>query len=59
MYTQNRNRLTDIGNKTCGYQKGEGGVEGCDQQVQTIIFKIDKQQGYKAWHRELIILIML
>ena len=30
MYIQNRNRLRDIGNKTCGYQKGEGRAEGWD-----------------------------
>ena len=41
----------------CGCQEGGGqgrdGVGGWDQQMQTIIYKMDKQQGPSVQHREL------
>ena len=30
--------------QTCGYQKGEGEIRGMD--LQTTMYKIDKQEGY-------------
>ena len=40
--------------QTCGFQVGEGGEEGVqDQQMQTIIPRMDKQQGPTVKHREL------
>ena len=41
---QNRNRLTDIENG-CVIAKGWGGVGVWDQQMQTIIYRVDKQQS--------------
>ena len=50
MYIQNRNRVTDIENKLV-VTKGEkevGRDKLCirDKQIQTTIYKIDKQQGF-------------
>ena len=43
--------------QTSGYQRREGSWEWhlgvCDLEVQTIGYKIDKQQGYTVQHREL------
>ena len=43
--------------QTCGCQEGGGVVEGWlgvwEQQMQTIIYTLDKQQGPTAEHREL------
>ena len=43
--------------QTCGCQGGEGwGREGLgvwDQQMQTVIYRMDKQQGPTVQHREL------
>lgn len=47
---QNQNRFTDIGNKlmvTKGErERGEGKIRGMGLKDPTIIYKIDKQQGY-------------
>ena len=49
MYLQNRNRLTDIENRlVVAKAEGESGREGLgvwDEQMQTIIYRTDKQQG--------------
>ena len=43
--------------QTCGCQGGEGwgrdGLGVWDQQMQTIIYKMDRQQGLTVQHREL------
>ena len=43
--------------QTYGYQRGDGRVrdklEVWDQQIQTTIYKIDKQKGPTVQHREL------
>ena len=56
MYMQNRNRLT-YRNQTCGCQREEGSGQGQirvqDYQIQTTIYKRDKEQGYTIYHREL------
>ena len=43
--------------QTCACQGEEGrewdGLECQGQQMQTIIFRMDKQQGPTVWHREL------
>ena len=43
--------------QSCGCQGGWGwerdGVGVCDQQMQTIIYRMDKQQGPTVQHREL------
>ena len=54
--SQNRNRLTDTENKLVaakevGDWEGWTGVQG--QQMQTITFRMDKQQGPTVQHREL------
>ena len=52
MYIQNRNRVTDIENKlvvTKGEKEvGRDKLHIRDKQIQTTIYKIDKQQGYIA-----------
>ena len=52
-----QNRLTDRENKFKGYQRGKGvgrdKLEVWDQQIQTTIHKIDRQQGSTIQHREL------
>ena len=57
MYMQNRSRLTDIENRPV-VAKGEEGWEGdgmgvWDQQMQAIIYRMEKQQGPTVQHREL------
>ena len=40
--------------QTIGYQWREGsGVEQDRNMEQTTMYKIDKQQGYIVWHREI------
>ena len=56
-YLRNRNRLMDIENRLV-VAKGEGewgrdGLGVWDQQMQTIIHRMDKQQGPTVEHREL------
>ena len=46
IYLQNRNKLTDT--KTYSYQRGRGGrdkIGVLDEQIQTTLYKIDKQYG--------------
>ena len=54
MYMENRNRHT-YRKQISGYQRGEGreseGVQ--DSEIQTTVYKIDKQQGYIVQHKEL------
>ena len=57
-YLQNRNTHTDVENRLVvakwGVVVGErDGVGGCDQQMQTIIYRMDKQQSPTVEHREL------
>ena len=56
MYMQNRNRLTDIENKrvvtSWERERGRGKIGVGDEEVQTTMYKIDKQQGYIVQHRE-------
>ena len=57
-YLQNRYRLTAIGKKTNGYQRGKGGrdklgVRDWQIHITIYIYMIDKQQGTTAWHKEL------
>ena len=57
MYMQKRNRLTDIENKlvvTKGErERGEGQIRGMGLTDTNSICKIDKQQGYIIYHRQL------
>ena len=50
MYKQNRNRLTDMENKSFGYQRGEGqgriNIRGMGLKLPATRYKIDKPQGY-------------
>ena len=55
MYVQNTNRLTDIENRLVVAKAG-GGREGLrvwDYRMQTIVNRMDKQQGPIGQHREL------
>ena len=49
--------ISNMKNWTCGCQGGGGwkrkGLGVWDQQLQTIIYRIDKQQGPTVQHREL------
>ena len=63
MNLQNRNRLTDIENRLV-VAKGERGwgrdkLGVWDQQMQTTVQKIDKQQGPNVQHRELYSISLL
>ena len=53
---QNRKRLPDLENKH-GYLQGKGGERDklglLDQQIETTIYKTDRQQGPTVQHREL------
>ena len=54
---QNRNRLTDRENTLVVAKRGEGwrrdGLGVSDSQMQTIMFRMDKQQSPAVQHREL------
>ena len=39
--------------QTCGCQGGGAGTQVWDQQIQTIIYRMDKQQGLSVQHGEL------
>ena len=46
MYMQNRNRLIDIENKLVVIKGRRVKLSVWDQQTQTSMYKVDKQQGY-------------
>ena len=57
MYTAKQKQTRRYRRQTSGYQWGDGSGEGqervWDQEVQTTMYKIDKQQGYIVQHREI------